>query len=73
MEPFGRRPLVHVCARGIMPTVLAAISDGLCVRFVHASLALPAVDVTADGADGAFAAEVAYAQTSEYEIVPTGT
>jgi hypothetical protein len=42
------------------------------VRVVHASLALPAVEVAADGDDGAFAAELAYPQTSEYEIVPAG-
>ena len=42
------------------------------MRVVHASLALPAVEVAADGADGAFAAELAYPQTSEYEIVPAG-
>ncbi len=49
------------------------MTGGLCVRFVRASLALPAVEVAADGADGAFAAEVAYPQTSVYEIVPVGT
>ena len=42
------------------------------VRVVHATLALPAVEVAADGADASFAAELTYPQTSEYEIVPAG-
>jgi hypothetical protein len=42
------------------------------VRVVHATFALPAVEVAAAGATGAFATEIAYPQTSDYEIVPAG-
>ncbi len=42
------------------------------VRLVHATFAVPAVEVTAEGATEAFTTEVAYPQTSDYEIVPAG-
>jgi hypothetical protein len=42
------------------------------VRVVHATFALPAVEVAAAGAAGSFATEIAYPQTSDYEIVPAG-
>jgi hypothetical protein len=29
LESFGRHPLVHVCALGVVHTVLAAMADGL--------------------------------------------
>jgi hypothetical protein len=46
---------------------------GARVRIVQASVALPAVNVTASGADVDLATELAYPRSSEYAVVPAGT
>ena len=46
---------------------------GARVRIVQASVALPAVNVTASGTDVEFATQLAYPQSSAYAIVPAGT
>jgi hypothetical protein len=46
---------------------------GARVRIVQASVALPAVNVAATGANVEFATQLSYGRSSEYTVVPAGT
>ena len=46
---------------------------GARVRIVQGAVALPPVNVAADGTDVAFATALAYPRTSDYAVVPAGT